>query len=83
MWECTMTRLLIAAVICSFAFATGAQAGCKSTAADKKLAGAALTSFMKKCEKDVAAMCDKNAMDKKLAGAAKASNVKKCIADNS
>jgi hypothetical protein len=83
MWECTMTRLLIAAVVCSFAFAGAAQAGCKSNAADKKLAGAALTSFMKKCEKDVAAMCDKSAADKKLAGAAKTSHIKKCVADNS
>jgi len=32
--------------------AEDAQKACESTAADKKLSGAAKTSFMKKCEKD-------------------------------
>ena len=58
-----------------------AWATCKGDAADKKLAGAALKSFMTKCEKDAKAACDKSAADKKLAGAAKASNVKKCVGD--
>ena len=47
---------------------------CKSQAADKKLAGAALTSFMKKCQTDATASCNTAAADKKLAGAAKTSS---------
>jgi hypothetical protein len=54
---------------------------CKSQAADKKLAGAALSSFMKKCQTDAAASCNTAAADKKLAGAAKTSFTKKCVAD--
>jgi hypothetical protein len=64
--------------------ATGAHAQgatCKAQAGDKKLAGAALKSFMTKCEKDAKAACDKSAADKKLAGAAKASHLKKCVSD--
>ena len=54
---------------------------CKVDAASKKLAGAAMTSFMKKCETDAKATCDKAAAEKKLAGAAKDSFTKKCIND--
>jgi hypothetical protein len=54
---------------------------CKSQAADKKLAGAALTSFMKRCQTDATASCNTAAVDKKLAGAAKTSFTKKCVAD--
>jgi hypothetical protein len=54
---------------------------CKSQAADKKLAGAAMTSFMKKCETDAQATCDTSAADKKLNGAAKTSFTKKCVTD--
>jgi len=54
---------------------------CKSQAADKKLAGAAMTSFMKKCESDAKKTCDADAAAKKLAGAAKNSHVKKCVTD--
>ena len=50
-------------------------------ATEKKLAGAAKTSFMKKCEKDAAAACEVAATERKLAGAAKNSNVKKCTKD--
>ncbi len=49
---------------------------------DKKLAGAAKTSFLTKCEKDATAACDKQAADKKLAGAAKTSFTKKCVTDS-
>jgi hypothetical protein len=71
----------------SSAFAANAE--CDAKAAEKKLAGAAKTSFLKKCEKDMgaaaagpaAAMCEKSAADKKLAGAAKNSHIKKCVAD--
>ena len=54
---------------------------CKDTAAGKKLAGAALTSFMKKCAKDAATTCDTQAADKRLSGAAKTSFTKKCVKD--
>ena len=52
-----------------------------------RLAGAAKTSFLKKCNADsagaspAAAACDKAAAEKKLAGAAKNSFTKKCVAD--
>ena len=52
----------------------------------KKLAGAAKTSFMKKCEADAKPSCEAKAVDKngkKLAGAAKTSFMKKCEADAS
>lgn len=62
--------------------ATGtASATCKSDAADKKLAGAALNSFMKKCETDAKKKCDTDAMSQKLSGAAKNSHIKKCTTD--
>jgi len=54
---------------------------CKAQATDKKLAGAALTSFMKKCESDAKKGCDASAAEKKLAGAAKTSYTKKCVSD--
>ena len=54
---------------------------CKDKAAAKKLAGAAQTSFMKKCQTDAATACDSAAADKKLAGAAKTSFTKKCVSD--
>lgn len=58
-----------------------AEATCKAQATDKKLAGAAMTSFMKKCESDAAKTCDTSAAEKKLAGAAKTSFTKKCVSD--
>jgi len=54
---------------------------CKATANAKKLHGAALTSFMQKCEKDSKAACDSQAAEKKLAGAAKTSFTNKCVRD--
>jgi hypothetical protein len=56
-------------------------ATCKAQVAEKKLAGAAQKSFMKKCETDAKTACNKSAADKKLAGAAKTSHVKKCLGD--
>ncbi len=47
----------------------------------KKLAGAAKTSFLKKCEKDATAACQAASKEKKLSGAAKTSFEKKCIQD--
>jgi hypothetical protein len=72
----------IAIVVASFCLATAAMAdSCKDQAMAKKLAGAALNSFMTKCEKDAQASCATQAADKKLAGAAKTSFTKKCVSD--
>ena len=58
------------------------QPTCTNESADKKLAGAAKNSFMKKCETDATAACDAAATDKKLSGAAKTSFTKKCGTDS-
>ena len=65
-----------------------AAADCEKQAADKKLAGAAKTSFVKKCSgggamaaSPAAEACDKASAEKKLHGAAKTSFTKKCLAD--
>ena len=58
-----------------------AEGTCAANALEKKLAGAAKTSFMKKCERDAAAVCATTASEKKLAGAAKTSFTKKCVRD--
>lgn len=55
-----------------------ADSACMTAAKDKKLNGAARTSFVKKCETDAKAKCEIAATEKKLSGAAKTSNVKKC-----
>jgi hypothetical protein len=82
----TMKRLLSILALCIAAFSTSAHAAnaaCEASAKEKKLAGAALTSFMKKCEADAgaASSCDAMAAEKKLAGAAKTSFVTKCEKD--
>jgi len=71
-----ITLVLARCLVSAPAFATR-----KSDAADKKLAGAALKSFMQKCERDARTTCEKDSTEKKLAGAAKASHMKKCVAD--
>ena len=81
-----MRMLMLAGLIVAFAGSVvgGAFAqapSCKAQATEKKLAGAALNSFMKKCETDAHKACDTSAADKKLAGAAKASFTKKCVTD--
>ncbi|MGI8526937.1 MAG: hypothetical protein ACR2K5_12315 [Pseudolabrys sp.] len=78
-----MRKLIYVIAAAGFVAASGyAQAAsCKADAAEKKLAGAAMTSFMKKCQADAAKACDTQAAEKKLAGAAKSSFTKKCVAD--
>lgn len=83
-----MQKLILAALATLFTvnMAFAADASCEAKAAEKKLAGAAKTSFMKKCENDAQAAeanaaCAAKAAEKKLAGAAKASFTKKCEAD--
>jgi hypothetical protein len=77
-----MKRLFLAAVLSAFAIASaGAQETCESKAVDKNgkpLAGAAKTSFLKKCKHDA---CEPEAVDsngKPLKGAAKNSFLAKC-----
>lgn len=73
---------LLIAALSLFSFqALAADASCQASAADKKLAGAAKNSFLKKCEADAQARCEQSAADKKLAGAAKNSHLKKCLAE--
>jgi hypothetical protein len=82
---CLLTVGLLAG---NAAFAADAKATCEAQAGEKKLAGAAKNSFVKKCVKDAGGAaaaaspaCEKSAADKKLAGAAKTSHIKKCMAD--
>jgi hypothetical protein len=79
-----MRTLLLAAVVTLFS-ANAFAATCEEQSAEKKLAGAAKTGFIKKCETDGRgtgdAGCDTKATEKKLAGAAKTSFMKKCEAD--
>ena len=82
-----MKKLLVVALSCVFFgnMAHAAESSCEAQASEKKLSGAAKSSFMKKCQKDVAAAaktaCESQAAEKKLAGAAKNSFVKKCEKD--
>lgn len=83
-----LRRILAAAIFAggvsaaAFAQTPPAAPDCAARATEKKLHGAALNSFMKKCERDTAAAsCEAVAVEKKLAGAAKTSFTKKCIKD--
>ena len=70
---------LIALTVSAAAYAQGPS--CNAAAAEKKLAGAAKTSFLKKCETDATATCEAASKEKKLSGAAKNSFEKKCVKD--
>ncbi len=76
----TKTLALAALALCIAGAPTLAVAddACMTQSMDKKLAGAAKTSFMTKCERT---SCQAQAADKKLHGAAETSFVKKCIKD--
>jgi hypothetical protein len=76
----TSMKTIVLATALSLA-TTSAFATCKSDSAAKKLAGAAQTSFLKKCETDATAKCEADSAARKLAGAAKTSHMKKCVAD--
>jgi hypothetical protein len=77
-----MKRIFLAAIVASFAAGSAfAQETCESKAVGKDgkpLAGAAKTSFMKKCKVDTCATKAVSADGKPLAGAAKTSFMKKC-----
>jgi hypothetical protein len=81
-----MKTLLFAVAMILFGnTAFAANPSCEAQAAQKKLAGAAKSSFVTKCDKDATAAattaCTSQATKKKLAGAAKSSFVKKCVTD--
>ena len=79
-----MKKLFLVAVIATFAAGSAfAQDTCDTKAVGKDgkpLAGAAKTSFMKKCMMEDCATKAVGADGKKLAGAAKSSFMKKCEA---
>ncbi len=78
----TALALLASSLVCaSSAWAQSQALTCNAAAQEKKLAGAAKTSFLNKCEKDATERCEAAAIERKLAGAAKNSNVKKCVKD--
>jgi hypothetical protein len=80
--ESMMKALFCAVVFCLLAGPVfAANETCQAQADAKKLAGAALNSFMTKCEKDAQGACDAQAAEKKLSGAAKDSFTKKCVSD--
>jgi hypothetical protein len=77
-----MKRIFLAAIVAVFAIGSAvAQESCESKAVGKDgkaLAGAAKTSFMKKCMADTCATKAVSSDGKPLAGAAKTSFMKKC-----
>jgi hypothetical protein len=88
--ENKMKKIVFALVALFLASQTAyaVDASCDTRAAEKKLAGAAKNSFIKKCEKDTKvnaakADCDAKSAEKKLKGAAKNSFTKKCATDAS
>jgi hypothetical protein len=71
----------LCALLTSTGVAIADNPSCAAQASGKNLAGAAKTSFMKKCTSDATTACNAAAADKKLAGAAKTSFTKKCVSD--
>lgn len=79
-----MKRILLAALISSFAIGSAMAASCESQAVSKDgkpLAGAAKTSFLKKCKTDACVGKAVSKDGKPLSGAAKNSFLKKCETD--
>ncbi|MBO0758417.1 MAG: hypothetical protein J2P54_21410 [Bradyrhizobiaceae bacterium] len=77
-----MRGIIIAGVLSLLSVsALAAPPTCKDEAGGKKLAGAALASFMDKCERDAKTSCEGTANERKLSGAARTSFTKKCLSD--
>jgi len=75
-----MKTMILAAMLSLATFSAWADGPtCSAQVVDKKLAGAAKASFMKKCQADATTTCGSAADDKHLAGAAKTSFLKKCV----
>jgi hypothetical protein len=79
-----LRKIMLAGLVVAFAGgAAFAQESCETKAVSKDgkpLAGAAKTSFMKKCMHDSCAAKAVSAEGKPLSGAAKTSSIKKCEA---
>ncbi len=76
-----MKRLMLAALITAFAAGSAMAQSCETKAVSKDgkaLAGAAKTSFVKKCKEDACTPKAVSKDGKPLTGAAKASFMKKC-----
>ncbi len=76
-----LTALALVAAVGGVQYTYAEDAACVAKALSKDgkaLAGAAKTSFIKKCVED---SCEASAKEKKLAGAAKTSHIKKCTED--
>jgi hypothetical protein len=78
-----MRYLALAALAALLTTGAYAQMGasCSAGANEKKLSGAAKSSYLKKCEGDAKSACDASATEKKLSGAARTSFTKKCVQD--
>jgi hypothetical protein len=77
-----MIRILVGCILSLYVVsASAADMSCATQSTEKKLAGAAKTSFMNKCERDAKTSCETAAGEKKLAGAAKTSFTNKCVKD--
>jgi hypothetical protein len=79
--EDTMKRFFLAVLITSFAVGSALAQSCETQAVSKDgkpLAGAAKTSFIKKCKVDACATKAVSKDGKPLTGAAKNSFMKKC-----
>lgn len=74
-------KTIIVAALLSLVTGSAMADSCTATSASKHLAGAAQTSFMKKCAKDAQTACDAQAAEKKIYGAAKTSFTTKCVKD--
>lgn len=77
-----MKAITLAVAICIFSAAAHAQSPtCKSQVSEKKLAGAALRNFMKRCESDARKSCEAAAKEQELTGSVKASYTTQCVSD--
>ena len=74
-----MKKLAIALALTVLSSAAYAES-CKVTSAEKKLAGAAMNSFMKKCETDAKKACDASAAEE-AQRRGQDSFTKKCVTD--
>ena len=76
-----MKRLALALVLCCLVISGTAAADltCKAIATWQKLAGGALTNFIKKCETDAYMACAEQAVGKMLAGPASDRFIDNCV----
>lgn len=77
---------VLLAVVTSPSIAATPSLECTRLADEKRLVGAAKSSYLRKCEADadggVLGSCQRAAESKKLAGATRNGHIKRCLADN-